>query len=433
MQTNPFFVGGPVPPEYFVGRKSEIKLAFDLIAKRCHCSFYGGSGMGKSSLLNILTYPEIWREQEPDYDQFYIIYLNCTEINPFTPVCFWRAILNLLKEEIKEKNYLQVANLPAAINQVLAKDIIDKGCLRQIIREIGRENKYLLLLIDDYDVALRSHKSYTEAEMLTFLREFRNLAVDSKVGKYLSTIVTTFRRLNELGPKLHPDGSPWYNHYLFHLIKPYPIHEVRKVFFTSTSPYYIRVTQTLQDGILAITHGHPALLQNAGHLLHGKLQEGRIPDIETFAKDFQSRTEQIFDDIWKFSTEEEQILMILIALSRLEGNLGDKKYALGDIELIFSQKARELLDLEERGIIKQVESEGKSVYVFTSSLMEWWVLREIQNSNNEQLEKREKVLLKLMSRKQAAKVSNVIKLGWKNREDIISVARILSKIFGNPT
>ena len=47
MSTNPFFVGWPVPPEYFVLPKPEIQLAFDLIAKRVHGSFYGGSGMGE--------------------------------------------------------------------------------------------------------------------------------------------------------------------------------------------------------------------------------------------------------------------------------------------------------------------------------------------------------------------------------------------------
>lgn len=47
--------------------------------------------------------------------------------------------------------------------------------------------------------------------MLTFLSEFRDLAVHSNEGRYLSTVVTTFRRLNELGPTITPGGSPWYN------------------------------------------------------------------------------------------------------------------------------------------------------------------------------------------------------------------------------
>lgn len=433
MSTNPFFVGGIVPPEYFIGRKSEIKFAFDLISKRCHGAFFGGTGIGKSSFLNILTYPEIWQEQSLDYDKFYIIYLNCTAINPFTPAGFWRKILNLLKEEIEEKN-----DLRAAINQLLEQENIDKECFRQILRKIGKQNKYLLLLIDDYDIALYSHESYTEAIMLTFLSEFRYLAAHSKEKQYFCTIVTTFRKLNKLGPKVLPSGSFWYNHYVYNPIKPYPIAEVRRVFFNSTSRCYIRVPQSLQDGILDIAHGHPALLQNAGHLLHGKLQEGKTPDINTFAKDFQIRTQHIFDNFWKRSNEDEQILMMLIALSNLEGKLRDKKYAIGGIENIFSKKAREIIDLEERGIIKQIESEGERIYVFTSSLMEWWVLKELENISgrklDEELEKREKIFFQTMSREQANKVRGVIKLAQDNQKTLqTAFTWIISKFTGNPT
>ena len=426
MSINPFFVGGPVPIEYFVGRRSEIQLAFDLITKRSHGAFYGGSGMGKSSLLKILTYPQIWQQQGQDYTKVYVVYLNCTDINPFSPCGFWREILYLLEDEAED-------NLQVCINEILQQKIIEKDCLRKILKKIGKQKKFLLLLIDDYDAALCCHNQYSENEMLTFLSEFRNLAVHSREGQYLSTILTTFRRLNELGPKLLPNGSPWYNHYLFQPIKPYSKTQVLREFFSSSSSRCIRISQSLQEGILAIVHGHPALLQNAGHLLHDKLKQGRIPDIERFIQDFQSRTEQIFDNIWKFSTDEEQILMMLIALSSLEGRLGNKKYALGDIERIFSQKARELIDLEERGIIKQIEKEDRSVYVFTSSMMEWWVLKEIENSKEAELEKREKILLKLMSREQAEKFTSVIKLGWKHREAVQPIVKIISKFFGDPT
>lgn len=369
MSNSPFFPAGPVPPKYFIGRKSEIRLAFDLLANHYHGhgAFYGSSGMGKSSLLNLLTFREVWEEQGQDYSKAFIIYLNCSNINPFTPSAFWWEVLSLLKDEVEDNDELK-----AVIDEILKEDTIEKGDVRRILRKIGQQdkNKFLLLLIDDYDYALLPHDKYTEVEMLTFLSEFRNLAVDPKVRRHLCTIVTTFRRLNELGPKLPASGSPWYNHYLFQPITPYSKTEVLQEFFTSTSPRFIKIKQSLQEGVLKITGGHPKLLQNAGYLLHERLQDGRIPDLETFIKDFQSRTEEIFDNIWQFSTDEEQILLMLIALSRLEGRLGKKKFALRDIDRVFSQRERELTDLEERGIIKQTEENGKTVYEFTSSMME---------------------------------------------------------------
>ena len=429
---NPFVPAGPVPPESFIGRKSEIRIAFDLIAKRYHGhgAFYGSSGMGKSSLLNLLTYPEVWQEQGQDYSKAFIVDLNCSDINPFTPSAFWREVLSLLKDEAEDNN-----DLKAVIDKVLEEETIEKGDIRRILRKIGQQDqdKFLLLLIDDYDAALHPNDEYTEAEMLTFLSEFRNLAVDRKVRRHLSTIVTTSRRLNELGPTLPPSGSPWYNHYLFQAMKPYSKAEVLEEFFSPTSPHFIRIKQSLQEGVLKITNGHPKLLQNACYLLHDRLQEGIIPDLETFIKDFQGRTEQIFDNIWELSTDEEQILLMLIALSHLEGRLGNKKFALKDIDLIFSQRARELLDLETRGIIKHTEEKGKAVYEFASSMMEWWVLKEIENSDETELKKREKIFLRFMSRKQIEDVTQVVKQLWQHREAVQSVVKIISKFLGNPT
>ena len=426
MPNNPFFPAGPVPPEYFIGRKSQLRLVFDLIAKNGHVAFYGNSGMGKSSLLHLLTYPEIWQEQEQDYSKAFIVYLNCSDLHSFTPSAFWREVLNLLKDETEDNHELKVV-----IDEVLIKDRIEKDHIRQVLRKICKQdkNKFLLLLIDDYDLALHTNEQYTEVEMLTFLSEFRNLAMDRKVRRNISTIVTTFRRLNELGPKLSPSGSPWYNHYLFQPMKPYSKAEVMEEFFTSTSPRCITIEESLQEGVLKITDGHPQLLQNAGHLLYDCLQEGTIPDFETFIQDFQGRTEQVFQNMWKLSTDEEKILLMLIALSGLEGRLGNQKFALRDIDRIFSQRERELIDLKERGIIKQTEKEGKTVWEFASSMMEWWVVKEIENSDETELKKREKIFLQLMSREQVEGVTQVIKQVWQHKGVVQSVIKAIAKLF----
>lgn len=89
---NPFFIGGPVPPEHFVGRKSEIDAAFDQILNRSHLAIWGSPGMGKSSFLNFLTASQAWRERRLSFFETVIVYLNCTNINPFTPFAFWREV-----------------------------------------------------------------------------------------------------------------------------------------------------------------------------------------------------------------------------------------------------------------------------------------------------------------------------------------------------
>ena len=409
MTQNPFYVGGPVPPEYFFGRASELKTAFDQITKRAHLALYGSSGAGKSSFLRYLAHPEVWQARGQDSSKAFIVSLNCLSITPFTAKSFWREVLTLLREEAENDEALQLE-----LEGLLQEEEIEKGDLRRILREVGKRNKFLLLLLDDYDVVLRPNELYTETEMLTFLGEFRNLAVHSKEGQYLSTVVTTFRRLTESGPNLKPGGSPWYNHYLFRLLRPLTSSDVN-------AQLCIPMPTQLREGVLGVIGGNPALLQNAGYLLYDAVQVNQAPNSETFIQDFISATRQYFENTWDFSSEEEQLLLMLIALCRLEGRLNNKKYALNDIEPIFSQRSRELVDLEERGVIHRTVEADKSIYSFSSSMMEWWVLREIENSNENDLEKREKVWLKLMSREQAGQVTKIFQEVWKNRGVVHSV------------
>lgn len=402
--------------------RDRVRTAFDQISRRAHLAIYGSPGMGKSSLLRYIASPKIWEARGRDISKALIVSINCTGISPFTASGFWREILSLLQDATEDDQSLQ-----ADIKQLLQEEKVEKGDLRRMLRKIGQRDKFLLLLLDDYDAALQPNEQYTETQMLTFLSEFRDLAVHSNEGKYLSTIVTTFRRLNELGPTIKPGGSPWYNHYLFRLLRPLPATEVN-------NQLAIPIPGSLRAGVLEIIDGHPALLQNAGYLLYDTLLAGNTPDIQSFAQDFESATEQYFRDTWRFSTEEEQILLMLIALVRLQGRLNrNTRYGLGDVDLVFSQRSRELVDLEERGVIQRTLDEGKTIYSFNSSMMEWWVIQEIYNTNEAQLEGREKVFLNLMSREQAGTVKKAIRWVWQHRDIVQSLVWIVRKLAGDPT
>ncbi len=416
MVPNPFYVSGPVPSAYFVGRSSEIKIAFDQISKRAHAAFYGGSGTGKSSFLQRLTEPETWQERRLEISKCYIVSLNCTDINPFTSSNFFRGILELLKEEIGGQT-----DLLAEIEASLEEKDIEKGDLRRILRKIGGEDKFLLLLLDQFDSALIASEHYTENEILVFLNEFRNLSVGGP-GIPLSTIVTSFRSIPELGPELRSSGSPWYNHYLCHSLSPFSEQEIRQHFFTAGSPLCIPLTPKVQAAVLQLTGGNPALLQNAFYLLHDMMQAAQsidAIDLKVFAEKFISRAEHFFRDTWGFSNDAEQVLLILIALQLQEGRLSDRsQYSLKDIDRVFSQRSRELLDLVERGIIQKVESEAETTYKFASSLMAWWVIQEIHNSDEAELERREKVFFKWMSREQADQIKSVVRQVWSQKAAI---------------
>jgi GTPase SAR1 family protein len=414
---NPFKVGQPVPPESFVGRQSLIDTAFDQINNRSNLAIWGGPGMGKTSFLNLLKSEEVWQSQEIDPSQAIIVYLNCLEIRPFIAANFWRKIIHSIGQKTKDDAIRQI------IKKLLEKSKSTKDHLLYILRKIGEQNKFLVLLLDDYDTTLNSHPRYTKTDIEVFLTECRNLAYHSEERKYLSMIVTSLRRLNEKDPNIiTPDGSPWYNHFVFQPLKPLNDKEIGILLSG------IPMTGEVRDGIEEIAGGNPAFLQNTGFLLYSKRRSGETLNAEIFAKEFVKATEHFFQDIWQLADKTEQALLMLIALYQLKNRVQKTDYDLSDISIIFSQKERELMNLEERYVIQRTAEQENTNYSFTSTIMEWWVIKEIENTNTEELKERELVFLKFMSRKQVDKVKDVINSLLEHKETIKSIAKWVGKL-----
>ena len=409
---NPFIVGRPVPPERFVGRVLEIGSAFDQIHNRSHLAIWGGPGMGKPSFLQKLESPQTWEDHGMDLSQVVIVRFSCESIVPFTPSSFWGEILNLLQEKLEAESGLQ-----AEIDIIMQAGEKTKDSLRRVLRKLQGQNKCLLLLIDDFHIALDTNEQYDEDAMQRFLSECRNLAVHSTEGQHLSMIVTSLKRLNELRPKLDPNASPWYNHYLFLPLKTFNNSEIDEILKILRIP-------DLRESIRENTGGHPSLLQISGFLLYRDLLTANAPTVGKFVSDFESETQQIFQNIWDRCSEVEQTLLMLMALSLLEGRLHkQKQFDVSDIKLIFSQRERQLIKLEEQGVVTHIVNEGKKIYSFTSSTMERWVIQELRQTDEKWLQAREKVFLNLMSRQQMDKFTTAIRWLWNNQDKIPEIVK----------
>lgn len=414
---NPFIVGQPVPPEQFVGRESQIETAFDQIYHRGNLAIWGGPGMGKTSFLEVLTSPEVWQLQGHNSDNAIMVLVGCLSIYPFTSNRFWRTVLEKTRSKLDSALVSQMG-----IHELIEKDPVTSSDLQQLLHKLGQADKFLVLLVDDYDVALRPNSSYEDADIESFLSECRSLSYFAEERKYLSVIVTSSRRLNDLGPRLTPDKSPWYNHYLFQPLKPFTDREFSDLLAG------IPMTSNLRAGIREIADGNPALLQNAGYLLYKELRARKVPDPNEFVRDFYSATEQFFQDTWDLCDELEQVLLMLIALQQLEGRLSGEHYTLSGINTILSQKEFELNTLEMRGLIQRTAEQGQGRYSFSSSLMEWWVVKTIQNTDEEELQSRQKVFLNLMSHQQAEKIKSAIRWVWVHKDQLPSILKWIGKV-----
>jgi hypothetical protein len=412
---NPFTVGRPVMPDRFVGRTAELAAALDQIIGRSNIALWGGPGMGKTSLLNMLADPKQWAMRGYDAQGAVMVAFSCLSFTPFTANDFWREILQQLHDHADIKQGLKFTIAP--LLQTPSKDN-----LRSVLRQLGKEGQYVVMLIDDYDAVLQTNPSYSETDIVMLVSDCRNLCANAMERAYCSMVVTSTRRLNELGPKLQPGSSPWYNHYLFLPIKPFSEAD------TLTLMAGLPMTPGLRDGIKEMCDGHPALLQNAGHLLFRTLRSGQIPSPLDFAQEFQRSTQHLLEAQWQLAKEDEQTLMMLIALIHLQGRLNRNAYDLKDLPVVFSQKERELLDLVDQGVLVSRGRTGELAFAFASSIMERWVIEELENANEEWLTARQKIFLNLMSHRQAQTVTNAIRWLWNHREQIPSILEWLVKL-----
>ncbi len=418
---NPFFVGAPVPPKSFVGRQSIIAAAFDQIYNRSHLAIWGNTGIGKSSLLQLLASSQAWQQHGLNIEQAIIVTLNCADIVPFTRDAFWREIFSLLENEIREDEPLH-----KDIEQMLHSTSIVRDNFRLILEKIGQQEKFLLLLLDDYNAALYLNDNYTEDEMQILLSDFRNLGLHSKQENNISIILTSNKRLNAIGSRLNTSVSPWYNHYLNLQLQLFNEQEISELI--GHMPAELKLTKELRQVIEEVSGGYPVLLQNACYLIYNFWRNGQNLTIENFTIQFLEATKHIFQDWWLFCDETEQSLLIFIALSHLQSRLKQRQYELIDIELILNQNEAELTNLEEMGLIKRAAQLEKTDYQFTSSMMEFWLLREIETSDEEKLRQHHQVALKLMSHRQAERIQFIIQRLWHSKDASASVIDWLSRL-----
>ncbi|MEH1823907.1 MAG: ATP-binding protein [Nostoc sp.] len=417
---NPFVVGTPIVPERFVGRKSLIAAAFDQINNRSHLAVWGGLEIGKTSFLVKLTSPDTWKQYGLDSSIAVIVRFSCKEVKPFTPFGFCKKLLSLLKDYLDTEPELQ-----ANINTVLAESRASIDSLRQLLVELAQRGKLLVLLIDDYDVALVQSQEYSEENMHQFLSECRRLAVDTQSKRNISIIVTSKKRLNDLELSFNPNASPWYNHYLFRQIKLFDNTEIDQFL----QPFNKPITADLRQAIGEIAGGHPSLLQIVSFLLYEELCNDISPQVEEFVRKLENSTQRFFDNTWQRCDSKDQNLLMLMALVKLRDRLGKRRYDLKDFDLIFTQSERSLTNLEEQGVIKRTANNGNiSSYLFTSLLMEKWVIQEIWNFDDDLLTKRQKEFLNLMSHQQAENMRTAIVWVGKHRNDVISSLKFIYPI-----
>ena len=408
---NPFTVGRPVPPERFIGRTQLIEEAFDQIYNRGNLALWGSAGIGKTSFLKYLTEHSVWERQGLDPTEAVIVFVDCSTILPFSSSNFWKEIL----KEIQSKTL----TLKEKIDTLLSQKQFTSDAITQVIDCLSKQDKYLVLLVDEYNVACQSiHGDYNQEQINHFLYDCRTLALRHN-GKSFSMIVVTSERLSDLGPSLSHGQSPWYNHYLFRQIKLLSGDEIDQLLIgLPRNPEF-------RERIHQLADGNPVLLQNAGFLLYRLVRSDYIPSPEDLADQLREATHPFIQRIWQQTTPEEKTLLMLVAIDRLKGRAKHQKFSIQGLEALFSQQEQKLSHLVSEGILNQIPPQQ---YVFNSEMMEWWVQIEVKNTTDDEIEGRRRKLLGMITNHQIDQIKQISQFMRDNPQIFQGIYQGLGKL-----
>jgi hypothetical protein len=418
-KTNPFICGGPVLPEYFIGREYELNKIFDQLTGYGFGSvaISGERRIGKTSLLKYIGDPDKAHEWGLVKDKTSLIYLDCQSISRFSPTRFWQRVLKLMLRNAEESTITSAKAL-------LEKEEISSTDFEAVLDKIENQGRMLVLLLDEFEWVIRSENPKSEAETCDFLSGLR--ALINSTPKAFSIVLTTRKPLNELCRPIRFMGSPFYNNFIFVRLKPFTNAEVDELLQNALKDTGTSFTPNECEYIRQIAGRHPLLVQIVGSLIFESHRSG-LDEIDNYAykgQKFEEQARHHFVDLWEYSTEQEQMLLMLIAIKKLEGRLNRKRtYDLGDLDLLFSQHERELKELADRGLVVNTKSD----YEIFSSIFEWWVVKELENSNEEVLERRRKIFFGLLTKEQAEKVTKVVNFVKENKEAVASFSQWAAK------
>jgi predicted Ser/Thr protein kinase len=398
---NPFIYGKPIPPEYFVGREEEVTACFNTLAGpvRGSIAISGEPRVGKTSLLTYVAQIGAAEDWGQPHTRNHFVLLDCQSISRFSPTRFWHRVLDLLARRVDS------TPLKEKVVQLLNKEDIDSVHFEEVLEVLHATGESLVLLLDEFEwVVKRDPKNLPiTRDFLSGLRALINITPN-----VLSLVTATQLPLNVLCHGITTDeGSPFYNNFIFRRLQPFRSHEVDQLIERALTSTGITFDDQDRAYISQVAGTHPFLVQVAGSLLfEAKRQNLSVADdYQTIGTRFEEQARLHLRELWKFSSPEEQTLLLLVAWQQYAEKWGSN--VLPDQETynhLLRRCEPDFIRLAERGLVINVEAAPR---IF-SSVFAWWLMNEMRRVSEEDLQ-RQITGLTYLPESEAEKVTQVIR------------------------
>lgn len=311
---NPFYYGGPVPHDKFLGRQRELHRIVSRLTNRGQSTaIVGEPRSGKTSLLLYLSAPETRAAIYGTEGERRLIfsYLDAQTLGEqFTPAQFWEHVLQPLYEQ-------EIAPAPesplAKRYAVCHEEGFSTFALERLLNQLEPQGKRVVLLLDEFDLILH-HPRLNCAE---FFGSLRSLASRSR-GALALVIAGRFplSRLNTSTQELSRTGSPYFNFLSEVPLGPLAQKDVTLLLSQGAD----RFTSDDIRFITALAGGHPYLIQVAACELWDAYDEGPTsPQAcrQHVAEHLYSEVALTLADTWRLWPPEMRCAFTAAALQHL--------------------------------------------------------------------------------------------------------------------
>ncbi len=364
---NPFTFGNAIrDPGRFYGRKQEIRQVVNRLLSSAHesTSIVGERRIGKTSLLNYLSNPQVAASLGLTPDKFCLVFVDFQGLTDITPQRFWQRVLSKMAQSICDESLK--ASLQA-LSQQAEFDLFD---LEDTFEKSQRASLTHVLLLDEFEYVTQNPNFKPD-----FFGGLRALAIHHGVA----LVPATRRDLMDLCHSEEIKGSPFFNIFANVVLRPFSSTEVDELIdgTAGTSPF--RFSEAEKQMVAELGGGYPFFVQMAGYYLFEGKEQGLGAEAlrQSVAASFEQQAEAHFGYLWAHCSESEKIALLILLTLDLNASSRKALPTMENLARVRPRASKDIAALARRGMV----NEAGGLYKLFSPSFAGWITRELQETS----------------------------------------------------
>lgn len=268
--SNPFVYNVPVVPAKFVGRERTLSLIGENLRSpnRPNIAVCGPLGIGKTSLLNYISEPEVTVQMGLDPETHILCHIDCQSLTEFTATGLWRRLIHCIAREVD-------GPLREAIDPLTKQDEVNFEDIQDLLDELEEADRPLIVLLDEFECLVRTHTPLAEQQTRHLLGMLSSLG--RRTPRVFTMVMATERSPAALGRDLEVwRGSPFSTIFISQALPPFTESETTALLYRALAGTGVAFSAEERRLVYEETEGHPAQFQAAAAALFSAKQQGTL-------------------------------------------------------------------------------------------------------------------------------------------------------------